>query len=335
MSLSKLDRPILLFGMPRSGTTWLGKIFDSHPRTLYRHEPDSFQPLSDIPLLADPSDAAILEERLRSYLSEVVAMRAEAVCGKQPIFPKVYAAAGSTGLHWLGANVSKAAARLGLSVPVLGAPRLESGDDWRLAWKSIESLGRLGLLLDAIEDACAVQILRHPCGYVASVLRGEAAQHFTHGGAAEDWGIFGMLSDTPQARRRSLTLDSLKLMLPVERLAWRWVLFNEKAFEDSSGTGRHLVLYYEELCSDPQRVTRHLFDFTGLEWNAQTERFLADSTGKSRSDYYSVFKDPLESAWKWQQQLDPAQTNAVLAVLGQSELGAAYLSKSAWNRLSA
>jgi hypothetical protein len=34
---------ILVFGLPRSGTTWLGKIFDSHPETLYRHEPDSWQ----------------------------------------------------------------------------------------------------------------------------------------------------------------------------------------------------------------------------------------------------------------------------------------------------
>ena len=32
---------ILLLGSPRSGTTWLGKLFDSHPNTLYLHEPDS------------------------------------------------------------------------------------------------------------------------------------------------------------------------------------------------------------------------------------------------------------------------------------------------------
>ena len=31
---------ILILGSPRSGTTWLAKIFDSHPDILYRHEPD-------------------------------------------------------------------------------------------------------------------------------------------------------------------------------------------------------------------------------------------------------------------------------------------------------
>ena len=34
-------KPSLLFGMPRPGTPWLGKVFDSQPATLYRHEPDS------------------------------------------------------------------------------------------------------------------------------------------------------------------------------------------------------------------------------------------------------------------------------------------------------
>lgn len=330
--MQRVTRPILLFGMPRSGTTWLGKIFDSHPRTLYRHEPDSFEPLSDVPLLADPVDASQFDSRLRAYLAKVVAMRAEAVCGKQPIFPKAYAGTGTASLHKVGAMASKLAARVGISMPVLGAPPLDRAGDWRLAWKSIESLGRLGLFLRVFDDARAVQILRHPCGYVASVLRGEAAQQFNNVGAANDWGIFGMLCEAPQARRRGLALDLLKAMRPVERLAWRWVLFNEKAAEDSAGTGRHHILYYEELCAEPERVTRTLFDFAGLDWNSQTERFLADSTGKSRSDYYSVFKDPLQSAWKWQQQLSKAEAAPVIAVLQQCELGQAYLRNSAWNR---
>ena len=35
---------ILVVGAPRSGTTWLAKIIDSHPDVLYRHEPDETLP---------------------------------------------------------------------------------------------------------------------------------------------------------------------------------------------------------------------------------------------------------------------------------------------------
>lgn len=42
---------ILILGSPRSGTTWLAAIFDSHEDILYRHEPDIVvrQPLLPIP----------------------------------------------------------------------------------------------------------------------------------------------------------------------------------------------------------------------------------------------------------------------------------------------
>jgi hypothetical protein len=328
----QIDRPILLFGMPRSGTTWLGKIFDSHSRTLYRHEPDTFEPLADLPLLADPGDVERHRERLQRYLIEVVEMRSERVCAKQPIFPKAYSSGAGHSLHRFGALASKAAGRLGVELPVPGAGAPRGDEAWRLVWKSIESLGRLGLLLGAYGDARAVQILRHPCGFVASVLRGEAAQRFTHGGAAEDWGIFAMLCATPQAQRRGLTLEALQRLTPSERLAWRWVLYNEKASEDSAASGRCRRLYYEELCAEPLRVTQELFRGCELDWDEQTARFLHDSTSNAKGDYYSVFKDPLESAWKWRKELPGEDVERVLAVVAQSELGAAYLGESRWNR---
>jgi len=42
--LGLADRAILVSGSPRSGTTWLAKLLDSHPDVLYRHEPDEVSP---------------------------------------------------------------------------------------------------------------------------------------------------------------------------------------------------------------------------------------------------------------------------------------------------
>src|SRR5690349_19178518 len=44
-----------ILGAPRSGTTWLGKIFDSHPSVLYRHEPD-IAAAAKLPLLVANDD---------------------------------------------------------------------------------------------------------------------------------------------------------------------------------------------------------------------------------------------------------------------------------------
>src|SRR4051794_11152696 len=63
--LGLAERAILVSGSPRSGTTWLAKLLDSHPDVLYRHEPDEVSP--PIPG-ADPRSqlvAWINERRLR------------------------------------------------------------------------------------------------------------------------------------------------------------------------------------------------------------------------------------------------------------------------------
>ena len=77
--------PILLFGMPRSGTTWLGKIFDSHPAVLYRHEPDTWQRLSDVPIVAGRATSPIHAARLQAFVESLPAIRADRVCGKRPV----------------------------------------------------------------------------------------------------------------------------------------------------------------------------------------------------------------------------------------------------------
>lgn len=318
--------------MPRSGTTWLGKIFDSHPAVLYRHEPDTWQRLTDVPIVEGRDARQTHEARLRAFVESLPAMRADRVCGKRPLFPKSYATWSAVRRYAVASMLHKGLARVGLATEPPTPPQPADGEDYRLVWKSIESLGRLGLMLGCLPAARSVHIVRHPCGYVASVLRGEAAARFDHNAAAADFPIYEMLSRTAPARQRGLTLDGFRGMSAVERLAWRWVLFNEFAAQDTAGEPRNRLLYYEELCAAPEPGTRALFEFCGLGWNEQTAHFLLSSTTRSRDDYYSVFKDPLESAWRWHAELSAEDAAIVARVTADCAPARPYFERSTWNR---
>jgi Sulfotransferase family len=120
--MSEASAPILLFGMPRSGTTWLGKIFDSHPRVLYRHEPDSWRRL-EMPIIACPVEQVRYERVLREYIESMPSIRADRVCGKRPQFPKEYASAWAIHRHAVGAVLRKALARAGFETPAPTPPQ--------------------------------------------------------------------------------------------------------------------------------------------------------------------------------------------------------------------
>jgi hypothetical protein len=326
--------PILLMGMPRSGTTWLGKIFDSHPRVLYRHEPDSWQRIQ-VPIIMAGDERCRYETLFREYVKTLPSMRADRVCGKRPLFAKDYVSPWVVRRYAVASALHKALARIGFETAAPRPPLPGGENAYRLVWKSIESLGRLGLLLDSLPEARSVHIVRHPCGYVASVLRGEAAARFAHNSAADDLLIYEMLVRTNPARRRGLTMRHFESMTAVERLAWRWVIFNEVAFEDAGTHPRSRVVYYEALCAAPQETTRELFRFTALDWSEQTAAFLKSSTTRSRAGYYSVFKDPLESAWHWTGELAESDAARVAEVTADSLVAGPYFVASSWNRPAA
>lgn len=59
------------------------------------------------------------------------------------------------------------------------------------------------------------------------------------------------------------------------------------------------IIRYENLVDDPVGVTRHLFNFCGLEFTLATEKFLQDCHQRHDPSEYAVFKDPsVKDAWK-------------------------------------
>ena len=84
------NKMILIFGKPRSGTTWLGKIFDSHPDIIYLHEPDTELQLKDIPMLVPSEIYPHYKEIIRIYCSGLLDKCTIRVNGKTPFFNKSY-----------------------------------------------------------------------------------------------------------------------------------------------------------------------------------------------------------------------------------------------------
>ena len=316
-------RLVLLFGMPRSGTTWIGKIFDSHPDTLYRHEPDAWGRLNAVPLLAGVDSADRHRETVARFVTSLPDMRDVKVSATLPVFKKRYHSTLDHYMQLTTVKAAKAAAKLigEFRVP-LPKPK---GELPMVVWKSIESVGRLGLLANLYPQARCIHILRHPCGYVASVQRGEAKGKFSESQkGSEDYGVFEHLLRTPQAVRRGLSMDALREMQPIERLAWRWLLYNEKAMEDIEGVENCMTLRYEDVCGDPVGRTKAMFDFASLSWNEQSAGFVGASTASERDSYYSVYKDPLRAANKWRSELTADENRLIWSVVEGSKPGDQY-----------
>src|SRR5699024_9581246 len=194
----------------------------------------------------------------------------------------------------------------------------------RLVWKSIESPGRLGACMTALPQARAVYLMRHPCGYVASVLRGRRGHHLGAAAASDPFWHMKLLLATPAGRAHGLELDDIRRLAPEEQLAWRWVLTQETVLSDVAGSDRVLVMRYEDICAEPVAATRRMFAFTGLEWAASTEAFIHACTRHAESDYYSVFKNPRVSARRWREELPASAVDRVRAILERSYLQGFY-----------
>ncbi len=315
---------ILLFGMPRSGTTWLGKLFDSHPDTLYRHEPDTWRRLS-MPRYPDVRDSERYEIELRAFVDDLPAMNAPRVAGKLPLFPKAYLSPSRARLIEGGVWLARLGSRIHPNFPVLMHSSASHYPHRRVVWKSIESLGRMGVLLSALPDAAAIHILRHPCGYIASVLRGLRTKNFgRRRTTGNDYGIFKAVMGTSIGDRYGLSLSELDSLTQEERIAWRWVLINEKALLDCQDTGQALCVRYEDVCRDPLARVEEMFQFVGLDVTEQTRTFVSASTSQAKDDYYSVFKDPMAAATRWQEELEPETINRIMAIVRRSRFADYY-----------
>jgi len=317
---SPLKLSVLILGSPRSGTTWLAKLFDSSESVLYRHEPDSVVPSTNVPFLPSSEEANLFELPACLYLAALANVRELRVVGSLPIFPKAYRnifcekfrVALLVFFKLLDKFLRPLGFRSKYNVPDLVRGR--SLASTIVLMKSVNSLGRAKVFSCADKNLKVVHILRHPCGFVASQLRGGDlklmnVQTFIETQAEMD-----------QAKRRGLSRSVLESLSLEEQLESLWMMQNEKVMEEMAGNPQYKLVRYEDLCDDPLETLEALFSHTGVPMTNQVRKFVMRSqSGDGKNEkYFQIVRDTKKASRKWKEELDSAQISRIMAFVGSS-----------------
>jgi len=323
------DQLVMVLGAPRSGTSWVGKIFDSHPDVLYRHEPDLALWERRLPFFVAEPDTDVYVAIAAEYVTRLMRTPTLKASGQLPAFPKNYHAFGTrplrvamiNALRWVEAASGSRRMR---SFPV---PDLFTPDRYaplRIVMKSVSSPGRARVFLKALPGMRLIFLLRHPCGQIASTLRGFTQGKFTSAVFVRD--VLG----TPSAQRYGLTEQRLNAASYTEQLAWHWTAMNELILDAIAGHENARFVLYEDLCADPVGGARDQFSFARLDWNRQTEDFIRRSTSYGGTErYFSVFRNAVASANRWRTELNEQDQRIIMNVVAQTSLGRLWADLSA------
>lgn len=292
---------------------------------LYRNEPDYHQ----------PAPPGVTRAALRAIVADWVHRGDLRSAGKRPFFRKSWQSARAFVLRDILSLSLAAAARLPAVGPSLAHARLPDfaaldRSTMRAVVKSITWCDGAGAFARALPDSRTILILRHPCGQVASVMRGARQRRFELREAGTM--PYNEAQASEFAASRGVDDAEFRALSDAAKYAWSWLAFNETAVDALTGQPNARTVLYKDLCAHPELMTRELFAFAGLTWNLQTETFLARSTSYTGSGgFYSMFQDTSSVPERWRSTMAPQDQAAVRAVVQQSKLAQLWpdLGKSA------
>jgi len=323
------DGRILILGSARSGTTWLAKLFDSHSDVLYRHEPDIVYRPNCLPKsISEPEEDAYIDTA-REYLNILAALRTLKTAGPLPVFAKRHRSIlgqavrtgcilGARGLEMAGRNSQRLSR---LPIPDLFSRRYRH--EAKIVIKSVSLLSYARLFAKAWPKSRIVIIVRHPCGQVASFMRGIELGKFVAMPYAET-------AKSEEAEQLGLRVEEYSSLSIAEQLAWQWAFSNERMLQNITGLNNIRLIGYEDLAAAPSRVAQDLFEFAGLSWSTRVEQFITNSTQHDGTRFYSLKRNPLQAANRWRETLSPDDQHRIAAMVSRVAIGQAFLTPSSY-----
>ena len=305
---------VLINGLGRSGTTWALKTFDHHPHVFASHEPEQVLMSRTLYKNIFSDDPA----KLRTLADGLFNTRGLRAMRRRPIRRKAY----RTG----AAHVARLAYIYGLSVLGQVHPRLErllrkvpvpdlaDLSNATQVIKTVSMEAGMEKVARLYDDVRFVYIVRHPCGYVASVLNGMDSRHM------------GITFLPPRPLMKELfgfekpeTLQESDFST-LEIVAYRWAAYCHLNVATAGTLSNLRVMKYEDLCADPIKEFREMFEWCGLDWHPDCEAFLAESLASEADsdDYHGLLRNPLIAANKWRESMPAEDIRRVMNICRHS-----------------
>jgi hypothetical protein len=270
-----------------------------------------------------PAPLPLVADAALALLARWVADRSPRTVTKRPYFRKSWQSGWARDARWVIAAAVTAAGRMPPPFSIaarLNIPDFGTRPVVRVVVKSIDWGEGASVLVHALPDSRTIFILRHPCGQVASVMRGNRQNRFdlqTNGTNMP----FDEAGAIRFARSHGIDEPEFQALPDAAKYAWAWRSYNEPAYAALAAQPNVHVVLYEALCAEPEALSRRILAFAKLNWNRQTQDFVARSTIHSgQAGYYAIFRNTAASAEAWRGKMAPSEQEAVRSVVASSPL---------------
>jgi hypothetical protein len=301
--------PLLIVGVPRSGTTWTGRVLGRTGGARYVNEPDGFRDpyafrvmlaRGENPILQAGDEAPDYERLWRGAFAGGALARSPAdrlarrLYDRTPLDARREARA-----------TGRVPARLRLSA-ALARPRVGGADGGRVVVKSVQSL----LALEWIAARFSPRVLvveRNPLNVLASwselgYVRNRRERDALAAYAQRRWGSAPPPASAPHLAHQAFVFGVLAATL------------HEVCARHPEWT----VACHEELCTEPVARFRALAARCGLDWSGEAEAFLAESDREGTP--YRTLRRTAEQPDRWRDRLDAGEVATIRETLARVPL---------------
>lgn len=312
-----------IISTPRSGSSWIGNIFNSHHDVVYRHEPLGRlnRYISDKTLHNLKTNYG-LSERDRQEILEIL-YSSFPETDRPPFFDKTFCSCSLKFKYVLWLMAANLGIGNRLYNKLFGLNVLDSRT--KVVFKETGWSAHLESIIYGLRPEMTFMVYRHPCAIISSIIDGvnRGLMNKPDTSSKNEWydnhSGLKIFPEFGLNRRRVLEMNDLSFM--ALRINMLYCIFQSIK---CNGDFASYDIVYENLQKDPVALGKDIFSTIGLDFDNQTRYFLEESTGgkegienislknDSKSEYYSVKRGRTFSPHKWKERLDRQQTRIIL-----------------------